>query len=77
VEIKRQYALPGFFDYYYRPDNFVVYAYRGDAIEHSGNSRFEVALYDTAQRRKVLVWLKPMGSTILRQVTFPSTPANY
>ncbi len=77
AEIKKQYALPGFFDYYYRPDNFVVYAYKGGVIEHSTNSRFEVALYDTAQRREVRVWLKPMGITILRQVTFSGPPANY
>ncbi len=72
AEITKQYPLPGIFDYHYRPDNLVVYAYKGGPIEHSDNTRFEVALYDTAQRREVRVWLKPMGSTILRQVTFPS-----
>ena len=77
-EITKRYALPGFFDYHYRPDNFAAYAYKeGGAIEHSGNDRFEVALYDTAQRREVRVWLQPMRSTILRQVTFSGTTANY
>jgi CubicO group peptidase (beta-lactamase class C family) len=71
AEISKRYPLPGFFDYHYRPDNIVIYAYNGGPIEHSGNDRFEVALYDTAQRRHVRVWLKPMAKTILRQVTFP------
>jgi DUF1680 family protein len=76
-EITKRYPLPGFFDYHYRPDNLVIYAYKsGSAIEHSDNARFEVALYDTAQHREVRVWLKPMGSTILRQVTFPDISAN-
>jgi uncharacterized protein len=74
-EITKRYPLPGFFDYHYRADNLVIYAYKGGPIEHSDNARFEVALYDTAQHREVRVWLKPMGSTILRQVTFPDTSA--
>ncbi|HXB34535.1 MAG TPA: beta-L-arabinofuranosidase domain-containing protein [Puia sp.] len=75
-EITKRYPLPGFFDYHYRPDNIVIYAYKGDPIEHSGDDRFEVEVYDTAQRRGARVWLKPMGKTILRQVTFPGIPAN-
>jgi DUF1680 family protein len=78
AEITKRYPLPGFFDFHYRPDNLVIYAYKGGPIEHSGNDRFEVVLYDTAQQRQVRVWLKPMGRTILRQVTFPglSTTSN-
>jgi uncharacterized protein len=71
AEITKKYPLPGFFDYHYRPDNLVIYAYNGGRIEHSDNARFQVALYDTALRREIPVWLKPMGGTILRQVTFP------
>ncbi|HLX67056.1 MAG TPA: beta-L-arabinofuranosidase domain-containing protein, partial [Puia sp.] len=71
AEITKRYPLPGFFDYHYKPDNLVIYAYKGGPIEHSGNDRFEVVLYDAAQQRQVRVWLKPMRSTILRQVTFP------
>ncbi len=72
AEITKRYPIPGFYDYHYRPDNLTIYAYKNGPIEHSGNDRFEVALYDTAQRREVRVWLKPMGVTILRQVTFPA-----
>jgi uncharacterized protein len=72
AEITKRYPIPGFYDYRYRPDNLTIYAYKNGPIEHSGNDRFEVALYDTAQRREVRVWLKPMGVTILRQVTFPA-----
>jgi DUF1680 family protein len=75
AEIRKRYPLAGFFDYYYRPDNPVIYSYKGGAIEHSGNSRFEVTLYDTVRRRPAHIWLKPMGETILRQVTFPETSA--
>jgi DUF1680 family protein len=71
----KPYPLDGFFDRYYRPDNPDVFIYRGGPIEHSGNSRFEVALFDSAKEKNVHVWLAPMGSTILRQVTFPSTAA--
>ncbi|HET6255329.1 MAG TPA: beta-L-arabinofuranosidase domain-containing protein [Puia sp.] len=72
AQVTKQYALPGFFDYYYRPENLDVYTYKGGHIEHSDNNRFEVTLYDTARRRETPVWLTPMGRTILRQVTFSS-----
>jgi DUF1680 family protein len=73
----RRYALPGFYDYHYRPENLVVYSYAGEPVEHSGNERFEAILFDSLHNSKAHVWLKPMGGTILRQVTFPSsTPAN-
>ena len=75
AQVTRRYPLPGFFDYFYRPDNLDVYAYKGTPIEHSDNSRFEATLFDTAQQREVKVWLTPMGQTILRQVTFPGLPA--
>ena len=67
----RRYALPGFYDYHYRPDHLVVYSYQGEPVEHSGNERFEAILFDSLHNSKVHVWLKPMGGTILRQVTFP------
>jgi DUF1680 family protein len=38
AEITRRYPLPGFFDYHYRPDSLVIYAYKGGAIEHSDNA---------------------------------------
>jgi DUF1680 family protein len=78
AEITKRYPLPGFFDYHYRPDNLVIYAYKdkAGAIEHSDNARFVVALYDTAQHREVRVWLRPMSGTILRQVTFPGISAD-
>jgi DUF1680 family protein len=74
AEITKRYPLPGFFDYHYRPDNLVIYAYKGGEIEHTGNARFEATLYDTARQREIRVWLTPMGGTILRQVTFPDAP---
>lgn len=70
-QITRRYTLPGFYDYFYRPDHLNVYAYRGAPVDHSDNNRFEATLYDTARRKDVRVWLTPMGGTILRQVTFP------
>jgi uncharacterized protein len=71
----RRYALKGFYDYHYRPDNLIVYHYPGGPIEHTNNSRFEVTLFDPGQNSKTRVWLKPMGTTILRQVTFPAAAA--
>ena len=76
AEITKRYPLPGFFDYRYRPNNLVVYEYNDGLIEHSDNSRFEATLYDPVEKRNVRVWLKPMGKTILRQVTFRSAKTN-
>lgn len=74
-QITKRYPLPGFYDYYYRPDNLIIYSYTGAPVEHSDNSRFEVPLYDTARHKEVRLWLKPMSKTILRQVTFPRIAA--
>jgi len=70
-EIMKQYPLKGFFDYQYRPNPLTIYTYNGSPIKQAGNNRFEVTLYDPKQKR-VLTHLKPMGQTILRQVTFQS-----
>ena len=70
-EITKHYPLPGFYDFRYRPDHLVIYSYTGGPIEHSGDSRFEVTLYDAAAQKNAHIWLTPMGRTILRQVTFP------
>lgn len=72
-EITKHYSLPGFFDYTYRPDHVDIYAYRGGAADRSDNNRFQVTLYDSAQRKDVPVWLVPMGGTVLRQVAFPAS----
>jgi hypothetical protein len=72
AEIAKRYPLPGFYDFHYRPDDLVIYGYKGGLIEHSGGSRFEAALYDTARKKTAHIWLQPMGGTVLRQVTFPT-----
>ncbi|GGB24889.1 beta-L-arabinofuranosidase domain-containing protein [Puia dinghuensis] len=41
------------------------------AIGQFGGIRFEVMLVDTAEKKESRVPLRPMGSTVLRQVTFP------
>jgi DUF1680 family protein len=67
----RAYPLPGFYDFHYRPEELTVYDYPGSKVDHTDNTRFELSLLDPARNKRSRVWLKPMGGTILRQVTFP------
>ncbi|TDW99214.1 beta-L-arabinofuranosidase domain-containing protein [Dinghuibacter silviterrae] len=67
--VTRRYPLPGFYDYKYKPDSAVRYAYRGGRVSADG-----VSFWNPATGQPETVRLVPMGETVLRQVTFPSKP---
>ena len=76
--VTKRYSLPGFYDYQYRPDRIVRYAYRGGQMDTTGHpytgfggTRYRVSLYNPDTQHEEPVWLEPIGGTILRQATFP------
>jgi DUF1680 family protein/pimeloyl-ACP methyl ester carboxylesterase len=67
----KSYPLPGFFDYRFTPQQLVIYKYDGKTVEKaSGKNEFKTQLLNTQNGQAQNVTLQPMGTTILRQVTF-------
>lgn len=72
--ITKHYPLPGFYDYQYRPDSLVVYHYHGGPVSRSNDadprSRFNAVMSAGNTNQTDTIPLVPMGTTVLRQVTF-------
>lgn len=73
--ITRDYALKGFHDFQYRPLLLVVYqCVSADepkvAIENKNRLEFATIMFNPVTQKNELIRLIPMGSTILRQVSF-------
>jgi uncharacterized protein len=68
----KTYALPGFRDLHYTPQNLVIYKYNSDGIVQPDKNKllFTTRLINPVSNQPELVELRPMGKTILRQVTF-------
>lgn len=65
------YPLKGYSDKHYIPNDLVIYQYKGEKVKQKGNNLiFETKLYNPDTGKYETVNLKPMGETILRQVTF-------
>ncbi|MEO6150214.1 MAG: beta-L-arabinofuranosidase domain-containing protein [Mucilaginibacter sp.] len=72
TEIKgKSFPLQGFYDYRYAPQKLVVYQYAGQQVtKQPGKNEFKTSLYNAATGQAESVTLQPIGTTILRQVTF-------
>ncbi len=71
--ITRDYPLPRFHDYEYRPDSLVIY--RADKlpqieIRDENKLQFSTVMYDPSSGSDETIPLAPVGRTILRQVSF-------
>jgi DUF1680 family protein len=69
----KTYALSGFRDVVYSPENLVIYQYDGGKVEKktAGSELvFTTNLYNPQIKQTEKVELVPMGKTILRQITF-------
>jgi len=73
--ITRNYPLPGFHDFQYRPVSLVVYKCAGDTepgikIENKDKLEFTTSVFNPVSKKDEAIELVPMGKTILRQVSF-------
>ncbi|MFL5773297.1 MAG: hypothetical protein ACJ75F_09075, partial [Flavisolibacter sp.] len=72
--VTRSFPLPGFHDYYYTPEKKIIYQYKKQKAGQTalGKMLVKTNLYNPVSRKTETVYLKPVGETILRQVTFPA-----
>lgn len=72
TDTTKYYPLPGFYDLKYSPQRLVVYKYDGGKIIQPSKEKllFTASLFNPITYQQQEIELKPIGETILRQVTF-------
>ena len=68
----KTFSLPGFYNLKYSPKDLVIYKYSQKAVTQTDKEKllFKTFLISPVTKQEEEVTLKPMGQTVLRQVTF-------
>jgi DUF1680 family protein len=69
-EITKLYPIENFADVEYEAEDLTVYEYVPTTVRKIGANQFEVSLFNPKKGLVEKVTLRPLGGTILRQVTF-------